>query len=62
MTVKGRGNTAGSTDAIKRLSPVLGDVLGKAGDIAEAVVWLSSAKSGFVHGVALGVDGGFSVY
>jgi NAD(P)-dependent dehydrogenase (short-subunit alcohol dehydrogenase family) len=62
MTINGRGNTPGSSDALKRLSPVLGDVLGKASDIAEAVIWLSSSKSQFVHGVALGVDGGFSVY
>ena len=62
MTIKGRVNTTGSNDAIKRLSPVLGDVLGKAADIAEAVIWLSSPRSAFVYGVALGVDGGFSVY
>lgn len=62
MTVQGRVNTPGSEEAIKRLSPVLGDVLGKASDIADAVIWLSSPNSKFVHGVALGVDGGFSVY
>jgi NAD(P)-dependent dehydrogenase (short-subunit alcohol dehydrogenase family) len=62
MTIKGRSNTPGSSDVIKRLSPVLGDQLGEAGDIAEAVLWLSSAKSKFIYGAALGVDGGFSVY
>jgi NAD(P)-dependent dehydrogenase (short-subunit alcohol dehydrogenase family) len=62
MTIKGRKNASGANDVIKRLSPVLGDVLGKASDIAEAVIWLSSDKSQFVYGVALGVDGGFSVY
>lgn len=62
MTIKGRSNTPGSSEVMKRLSPVLGDVLGKASAIAEAVIWLSSGKSEFVYGVALGVDGGFSVY
>lgn len=62
MTIKGRSNTPGSSDVIKRLSPVLGDALGKVSDIAEAVIWLSSEKSAFVYGVALSVDGGFSVY
>jgi NAD(P)-dependent dehydrogenase (short-subunit alcohol dehydrogenase family) len=68
MTVKGRAGPSGSSetpglsDTIKRLSPVLGDVMGKASDIADAVIWLSSPQSAFVYGVALGVDGGFSVY
>jgi NAD(P)-dependent dehydrogenase (short-subunit alcohol dehydrogenase family) len=62
MTIKGRQNTPGSEEAIKRLSPVLGDVFGKASDVADAVIWLSSPHSQFVYGVALGVDGGFSVY
>ena len=46
--------------AIKRLSPILGR-LGEEDDIAEAVIWLSSRKSKFVYGVALPVDGGFSI-
>ena len=62
MTIKGRTNTPGSSEHIRRLSPVLGDVMGDASDIAEAVMWLSSPQSKFVYGVALGIDGGFSVY
>jgi NAD(P)-dependent dehydrogenase (short-subunit alcohol dehydrogenase family) len=63
MTLNGRSNSApGTNDVIKRLSPVIGDVMGTAGDIAEAVIWLSSPNAKFVYGVALGVDGGFSVY
>jgi NAD(P)-dependent dehydrogenase (short-subunit alcohol dehydrogenase family) len=62
MTIMGRQNTPGSAEAITRLSPVLGDVFGEASDVADAVIWLSSPHSKFIYGVALGVDGGFSVY
>jgi NAD(P)-dependent dehydrogenase (short-subunit alcohol dehydrogenase family) len=43
-----------------RLSPIT-HAPGTAGDVAEAVIWLSSGKSRFVHGVALPVDGGFTI-
>jgi NAD(P)-dependent dehydrogenase (short-subunit alcohol dehydrogenase family) len=46
--------------ALARLSPITKGP-GEPRDIAEAVIWLSSAKSRFVHGVALPVDGGFMI-
>lgn len=33
----------------------------KAAEIADAVVWLSSDKAGFITGVALPIDGGYTV-
>lgn len=49
------------TDAgLRKLSPVTGQ-MGEPADIAEAVLWLSSPKSKFVYGIALPVDGGFSI-
>lgn len=43
-----------------RLSPITGD-MGTPDDLAEAVLFLSSDRAGFIHGVALPVDGGFSI-
>ena len=34
--------------------------MGKAGEIAEAVVWLCSPKASFVTGVSWAVDGGYT--
>jgi NAD(P)-dependent dehydrogenase (short-subunit alcohol dehydrogenase family) len=45
---------------LRRLSPIL-HRNGEARDVAEAVTWLSSPLSKFVFGVALPVDGGFSI-
>ncbi len=60
MTDKGVFATDMAEHIVKRLSPILGK-MGEPADIAEAVIWLSSPKSKFVHGVALPVDGGFSI-
>ena len=35
--------------------------IGKAGDVADAVLWLASQKAGFVTGQIIGVDGGFGL-
>ena len=35
--------------------------IAQADEIADAIVWLSSDKSSFVTGIALPVDGGYSV-
>lgn len=43
-----------------RLSPITGE-LGEPDDIAEAVLFLSSDRAKFIQGVALPVDGGFSI-
>lgn len=43
-----------------RLSPITGE-LGQPEDITEAVLFLSSDRARFIHGVALPVDGGFSI-
>lgn len=42
-----------------RLSPITGET-GAPEDVAEAVLFLSSDRARFIHGVALPVDGGFS--
>lgn len=60
MTEKGIMERPDSEALISRLSPILAR-MGEPADIAEAVIWLSSAKSKFVYGVALPVDGGFSI-
>jgi NAD(P)-dependent dehydrogenase (short-subunit alcohol dehydrogenase family) len=60
MTLEGRSERPGAEAAMKRLSPITGQ-MGEPADIAEAVLWLSSPKSKFVYGVALPVDGGFSI-
>jgi NAD(P)-dependent dehydrogenase (short-subunit alcohol dehydrogenase family) len=60
MTQQGQTNTPGAAKAMERLSPVL-HKLGEPEDIAEAVLFLSSPKSKFIHGVALPVDGGYSI-
>ncbi|MFE7762788.1 SDR family oxidoreductase [Streptomyces sp. NPDC057438] len=36
--------------------------LGRADEVAAAVVWLCSSGAGFVVGTALPVDGGFTVH
>ena len=58
------GEVEGDEDARKaifdRLSPITG-ALGTPEDIAEAVLFLSSDRAGFIHGVALPVDGGFAI-
>lgn len=43
-----------------RLSPITGEP-GTPEDIAEAVLFLSSDRARFIHGVALPVDGGYSI-
>jgi NAD(P)-dependent dehydrogenase (short-subunit alcohol dehydrogenase family) len=60
MTISGLDNTPGAREAIRRLSPILG-VMGRPEDVGQAVLWLSSPRSRFVYGVALPVDGGFSI-
>jgi NAD(P)-dependent dehydrogenase (short-subunit alcohol dehydrogenase family) len=60
MYQKGQSNTHGAGEALGRLSPILKRP-GTAEDVAQAVLWLSSPLSGFVYGVALPVDGGFSI-
>lgn len=60
MSREGGGDEQQRRQTFARLSPITHD-LGEAIDIAEAVVWLSSAKSRFVYGVALPVDGGFMI-
>ena len=51
-----RGWPAGDTPVL-RAQPV--GRLGRPEEIADAVVWLCSARSGFVSGQAIAVDGGF---
>jgi NAD(P)-dependent dehydrogenase (short-subunit alcohol dehydrogenase family) len=60
MTEAGIGTVPGADAAIKRLSPIT-SAMGEPNDIAEAVLWLSSARSKFVYGVALPVHGGFAI-
>jgi NAD(P)-dependent dehydrogenase (short-subunit alcohol dehydrogenase family) len=60
MTEKGIMERPDAESLISRLSPILAR-MGEPADIAEAVIWLSCAKSKFVYGVALPVDGGFSI-
>jgi NAD(P)-dependent dehydrogenase (short-subunit alcohol dehydrogenase family) len=43
-----------------RLSPITAKT-GEPDDVAEAVLFLSSDRAKFIHGVALPVDGGFSI-
>ncbi|MDG6079856.1 SDR family oxidoreductase [Erythrobacter litoralis] len=43
-----------------RLSPITGKP-GEPADIAEAVLFLSSSRAKFIHGVALPIDGGFTI-
>ena len=45
------------TDVFERISPLKGRY-GTAEDIAEAAVWLSSDRAGFVSGITMSVDGG----
>lgn len=47
-------------EIVARLSPITG-AMGEAIDIAEAVLFLSSDRARFILGVALPVDGGFSI-
>ena len=47
-------------EIFSRLSPITGE-LGEPEDIAEAVLFLSSDRAKFIQGVALPVDGGFSI-
>jgi len=47
-------------EIFSRLSPITGE-LGDAEDIAEAVLFLSSDRAKFIQGVALPIDGGFSI-
>lgn len=35
--------------------------LGRAEDVANAVVWLSSPRAGYITGISLPVDGGFAI-
>ena len=44
-------------DVFERISPLKGRY-GTAEDIAEAAVWLSSDRAGFVSGITMSVDGG----
>ena len=60
MTLNGQGNSPEAQAVTDRLSPIL-HRNGEARDIAEAVTWLSSPLSKFIYGVALPVDGGFSI-
>jgi NAD(P)-dependent dehydrogenase (short-subunit alcohol dehydrogenase family) len=60
MTRSGQGESGEASETTRRLSPIL-HRNGEARDVAEAVIWLSSPKSKFVFGVALPVDGGFSI-
>jgi NAD(P)-dependent dehydrogenase (short-subunit alcohol dehydrogenase family) len=53
-------NSPEALETTRRLSPIL-HRNGEARDIAEAVTWLSSPFSKFIFGVALPVDGGFSI-
>ena len=36
--------------------------LGRAEEVAAAVLWLASPGASFIHGVALPVDGGFTAH
>ncbi|EHJ60889.1 SDR family NAD(P)-dependent oxidoreductase [Novosphingobium pentaromativorans] len=54
------GDDAKREAIFARLSPITGK-LGTPRDIAEAVLFLSSERAGFIHGVALPVDGGFTI-
>ena len=47
-------------EVFARLSPITGK-LGEPDDIAEAVLFLSSDRAKFIQGIALSVDGGFSI-
>jgi NAD(P)-dependent dehydrogenase (short-subunit alcohol dehydrogenase family) len=60
MTRGGQSNSPEAQETTKRLSPILHRI-GEAEDIGEAVAWLSSPLSKFIYGVALPVDGGFSI-
>jgi NAD(P)-dependent dehydrogenase (short-subunit alcohol dehydrogenase family) len=60
MSMGSMAHRAGFEDRVRRLSPITGS-MGEPGDIAEAVVWLSSPLSKFVFGVAMPVDGGFMI-
>jgi NAD(P)-dependent dehydrogenase (short-subunit alcohol dehydrogenase family) len=58
--MSGQSDAPEALEVTKRLSPIL-HRNGEARDIAEAVTWLSSPLSKFIFGVALPVDGGFSI-
>lgn len=60
MTGQGPDDDGTRAAAIARLSPITRGPA-EAIDVAEAVIWLSSNKSRFIHGVALPVDGGFMI-
>lgn len=53
----------GSALAAERIPPFLGATIaavGQPGDLAAAILWVSSAEAGFVNGAILPVDGGWS--
>jgi NAD(P)-dependent dehydrogenase (short-subunit alcohol dehydrogenase family) len=58
--MSGKADTPEARAVTARLSPIL-HRNGEAEDVAEAVAWLSSHLSKFIFGVALPVDGGFSI-
>ncbi len=60
MTGEVEDDTGQLKEIFSRLSPITGK-LGDPVDIAEAVLFLSSERAKFIHGVALPVDGGFSI-
>ena len=60
MTEEIEQNPAIREQVFARLSPITGQ-LGRPEDIAEAVLFLSSDRASFIHGIAMPVDGGYSI-